>query len=171
MDAAPSLPMRGSRPHGAGSPSCISCFLNLGAEGKPQTEGLQRPRPRRLEGRGGCTQSGGGGGPLTGSSLALAVLLSSRRGGQVFGHRHGLIAIVRGVAHGRALLPWGDKGELESLGTWRSRGRARGRASPWLGLSDCDEFAFPVGVRAGLPFLQDYHCRTPKWDNTDTNNT
>ena len=170
MDAAPSLPMRGSRPHGAGSPSCISCFLNLGAEGKPQTEGLQRPRPRRPGGRGGCTKRGGGGGhspaPLSPLQFCCPPDVVDRSSGTGMGSSpSSAVSLTGGLS-----FPGETRG---SLRVWGRGGHedGPGAGSPWLGLSDCDEFAFPVGVRAGLPFLQDYHCRTPKWENTDTNNT
>lgn len=47
----------------------------------------------------------GRGARLTCRSLVLGILLSSRRGGQVFGDGHGLVAVVGGIAHWRAFLP------------------------------------------------------------------
>lgn len=75
---------------------------------------------------------------LTHSSLSPRALLAPGRGGQVFGDRHGLVAVLRGVTHGWAFLPWGERrrerefrGRGAVPGTSRQRSPGRRLGPTW----------------------------------------
>lgn len=102
-------------------------LLNMAVEGKQQVQWSHHPttdfgriwRDQVLWSR-ACDSppTGHPDGRLTHSSLSLGALLSARRGGKVFGDRHGLVPVIWSVTHRRAFLPWGDKEQLEFLWLW-----------------------------------------------------